>query len=285
MPLSYKFKAAKIRIAPYICQNIRHMSVAANWFQVWFNSPYYHKLYFQRDEKTAETYAGFVKRLLERLNPPAGSLLIDLACGRGTHAQLASSLGLDVTGVDLAPESIAAAKELEHDKLHFYQHDLRLPFWINYFNYALSLFSSFGYFRTEHEHYNAIRTVSQSLKPGGILVLDYLNVHYAEDNLVHKQSIEIAGVNFFITKWFDETHFYKKILIEDEALAEPLEYIEKVSKFSLGDFTDMLAFHHLQIQEVFGDYEFGKYDVNKSPRLLMFASKTTRPLAKEALNA
>ncbi|HTE23452.1 class I SAM-dependent methyltransferase [Flavitalea sp.] len=246
------------------------MSVSANWFQVWFNSPYYHKLYFQRDENRTDL---FIKKLIDRLTPPADSLLVDLACARGTHAKMMADMGYDVTGIDLAPESIDLAKEMENDKLHFYQHDLRLPFWINYFNYAFSLFSTFGYFRTEHEHYNAIRTISQSLKAGGVFVLDYLNVHYAENNLVHKQELEIAGVNYFITKWFDETHFYKKIIIEDENLKEPLEYIEKVSKFSLGDFTDMLAFHHLQIQEVFGSHDFAPYDVNKSPRLLMIAKK------------
>ena len=104
-------------------------------------------------------------------------------------------------------------------------------------------------------------------------MLDYLNVHYAEDHLVHQFDKEIDGVNYFITKWFDETHFYKKIMVEDEALAEPLIYQEKVAKFSLGDFTEMFAYQGLQIQEVFGDYNFGKYDVKKSPRLLMIARK------------
>jgi SAM-dependent methyltransferase len=259
-----------IFVFPYICQNIRNMSVSANWFQVWFNSPYYHKLYFQRGGNRTDL---FIRKLLDRLTPPIDSLLVDLACARGTHAKIMADMGYDVTGIDLAPESIEIAKEMENEKLHFYQHDLRLPFWINYFNYAFSLFSTFGYFRTEHEHYNAIRTISQSLKGGGTFVLDYLNVHYAENNLVHKQELEIEGVNYFITKWFDETHFYKKIIIEDENLQEPLEYVEKVSKFSLGDFTDMLAFHHLQIQEVFGSHDFAPYDVNKSPRLLMIAKK------------
>ena len=246
------------------------MSVSANWFQVWFNSPYYHKLYFQRDQQNVEL---FTKRLIEKFKPSPESVLVDLACAQGSVSRVMAGMGYDVTGIDLAPESISSAKQYETEKLHFYQHDLRLPFWINYFDYAFSLFSTFGYFRTEHEHYNAIRTISQSLRGGGTFVLDYLNVHYAENNLVHKQELEIAGVTYFITKWFDETHFFKKIVIEDEALHEPLEYIEKVSKFSLGDFTDMLSFHRLQIQEVFGDHQFSPYDVNKSPRLLMIAKK------------
>jgi len=38
----------------------------------------------------------------------------------------------------------------------------------------------------------------------------------------------------------------------------------------------MFAFHHLQIQEVFGDYSLGSYDVKKSPRLIMIAKKIVR---------
>jgi len=91
--------------------------------------------------------------------------------------------------------------------------------------------------------------------------------------LVHQFDKEIDGINYFITKWFDETHFYKKIVVEDEALKEPLQYTEKVAKFSLGDFTEMFAYQGLQIQEVFGDYNFGHYDVRKSPRLIMVAKK------------
>ena len=128
-------------------------------------------------------------------------------------------------------------------------------------------------FQHSREHDNAIRTIAQSLKQDGCFVMDYLNVHYAEDHLVHQFDKEIDGVNYFITKWFDETHFYKKIMVEDEALEEPLIYTEKVAKFSLGDFTEMFAYQGLQIQEVFGDYNFGNYDVKKSPRLIMIARK------------
>ena len=245
--------------------------VAAEWFKDWFNTVYYHQLYFNRDEGEA---AGFINLLLTRLQPPANSLLVDVACGRGRHAKILAAKNFDVTGIDLSPDSIAFAKQFETEKLHFYQHDMRLPFWINYFDYAFNFFTSFGYFRTEREHYNAIRSIAQSLKPGGFLVMDYLNVHYAEDHLVHKSDKEIDGVNYHLTKWFDEIHFYKKIIIEDDELKAPLEFTERVAKFNLGDFNDMFAFHHLQIQEVFGDYSLGSYDVKKSPRLIMIARKT-----------
>jgi SAM-dependent methyltransferase len=245
-------------------------TLSPEWFKEWFNSPYYHKLYFERDEKEA---ALFIERLLAYLHPAQDSLMLDVACGRGRHSRILAAKGFDITGIDIAPDSIAFAQQFENEHLRFYQHDMRLPFWINYFNYAFNFFTSFGYFKTEREHYNAIRSIGGSLKKEGVLVLDYLNVHYAEDHLIHKSEKKIDGVTYYLTKWFDETHFYKKILIEDESRKDPLEYTEKVAKFSLGDFNDMFSFYGLQMQQVFGDYELNTYDIKKSPRLLMIARK------------
>lgn len=240
------------------------------WFKDWFNSPYYHQLYFNRDDKEA---AAFIDNLIDYLKPAPGSTMLDVACGKGRHSIQLANKGFDVTGIDLSDDSINEALQFENDTLHFYKHDMRLPFWINYFDYAFNFFTSFGYFNTRREHDDAIRTIAQSINGNGILVMDYLNVHYAEDHLVHQSEKEIDGINFLITKWYDENHFYKKITVEDEALQEPLVYTEKVAKFSLGDFTEMFAYQGLQMQEVFGDYGFGHYDVKKSQRMLMIAKK------------
>ncbi|HPH85608.1 MAG TPA: class I SAM-dependent methyltransferase [Ferruginibacter sp.] len=240
------------------------------WFKEWFNTPYYHQLYFKRDDKEA---AAFIDKLIQYLKPGAEARMLDVACGKGRHSVQLAGKGFDITGIDLSEDSILEAKNQETDRLHFYQHDMRLPFWINYFDYAFNFFTSFGYFKTQREHDNAIRTIAQSLRLKGTFVMDYLNVHYAEDNMVHQSEKEIDGINYIITKWYDETHFYKKILIEDEALQEPLAFTEKVAKFSLGDFTDMFAYQGLQIKEVFGDYQFANYSVKKSPRLIMIAEK------------
>jgi SAM-dependent methyltransferase len=240
------------------------------WFKDWFNSPYYHQLYFKRDKEEATK---FINKLIEYLKPGKESLMLDVACGRGRHSRILAALGFDVTGIDLAVESIKEAKKYETESLHFFVHDMRLPFWINYFDYAFNFFTSFGYFNTRREHDNSIRTIAQSIKPGGIFVLDYLNAHYAEDHLVHKSELKIDEVTYFITKWFDENHFYKKIIVEDEALKKPIEHQEKVAKFSLGDFTEMLAYHQLQVQEVFGDYSFNSYHVRNSSRMVIISKK------------
>lgn len=246
------------------------MDLSTGWFSEWFDSPYYHRLYLNRDEREA---SDFIDRLVYALQPLPESRMLDVACGRGRHARMLAAKGFDVTGIDLSAASIQFAHAFESENLHFYQHDMRLPFRINYYHYAFNFFTSFGYFPTERENENVLRTIARSLTMGGHLMIDYLNARYAEDHLVHRSEKKIDEIQFYITRWFDETHFYKKILIEDEALESPLEFTERVAKYSLGDFTDMLAYQGMQVKQVFGSYLLEPYHFRHSPRLIVLAEK------------
>jgi SAM-dependent methyltransferase len=243
------------------------------WYKDWFNSPFYHKLYFERDEKEAEA---FISTLIDHLKPAPGSYMLDIACGRGRHSRILAKKGFCVTGIDISFDSIAFAKKFETENLEFYQHDMRLPFRVNYFDYVFNFFTSFGYFKTRREHDDAIRTIANGLKPNGIFVIDYLNVHYSEDHFVYNEEKKLNGTTYEIRRWHDETHFYKKIIINDPGLLHSIEYTEKVSKFSFGDLNDMLSYQGLQVQEVFGDYQLGNYDVRTKPRLIIIAKKTAK---------
>jgi SAM-dependent methyltransferase len=249
------------------------------WYKDWFNSPFYHKLYFERDDKEAEA---FIDQLIQYLKPASGSRMLDVACGKGRHSKKLASLGFSVTGIDVSPDSIAYARQFENDNLDFFEHDMRLPFWGNYFDYIFNFFTSFGYFKTRREHDDTIRTIAAGLKPGGIFVIDYLNIHYAEEHLIRDEIKQIGDTSYEIRRWDDDSYFYKKIRVADPSLISPLEFTEKVAKFSLGDFTDMLSYQGLQVQEVFGDYHFGNYDVTKTPRLILISQKmNTDPADKE----
>jgi SAM-dependent methyltransferase len=240
------------------------------WYKDWFNSPFYHKLYFERDEKEANA---FISKLIDHLRPAPKCYMLDVACGRGRHSRLLANKAFIVTGIDLSSDSIVYAKKFEQENLEFYQHDMRLPFRVNYYDYAFNFFTSFGYFKTRREHDDAVRTISNSLKPKGIFVIDYLNVHYAEEHFVNNEIKVIDKTTYEIHRWHDETHFYKKIIIHDPLLLHPIDYTEKVSKFSFGDFNDMLSYQGLQVQEVFGDFHLNSYDVRTKPRLIVIAKK------------
>jgi SAM-dependent methyltransferase len=227
-------------------------------------------LYYKRNEQEA---AAFVKILTQHLQPPLASKILDVGCGKGRHAKVLAALGFDVTGIDLSEPFINEAKKSETENLHFFQHDMRLPFYINYFDYAFNFFTSFGYFNTRREHDAAMRTITQSVRGTGTVVIDYLNTHYVEDHLVQSEECVVFNVPFHLTRWHDEEHFYKQIQIRDPDASLRHLATEKVAKFSLGDFTEMLAYQQMQVQEVFGDYQLKSYDVRKSPRMIIVAKK------------
>ena len=142
------------------------------WFQYWFNSPYYHILYQKRNDAEAEH---FIDNLTAFLKPAPNTKMLDIACGKGRHAIYLNKEGFDVTGIDLSEHSIKHAKKFEKDNLHFLVHDMRKLFYINYFDIAFNLFTSFGYFETENEHVNALKSFRKSLNKDGILILKKLS--------------------------------------------------------------------------------------------------------------
>ena len=81
-----------------------------SWYKEWFNSPFYHKLYFERDEKEAEA---FIEQLIQYLKPARHSHILDVACGKGRHSKKLASLGFTVTGIDISPDNIAYARQFE----------------------------------------------------------------------------------------------------------------------------------------------------------------------------
>jgi SAM-dependent methyltransferase len=150
---------------------------------------------------------------------------------------------------------------------------MQQPFGYNCFDYVFNFFTSFGYFKNENEHNNVLSNMSNALKQGGKLLLDYMNIYYVEERLIRKEEKEIEGIIYHITRWMDENYFFKKIEIEDFSSGELFEYTEKVARFCLSDFNKMFLAYNLLIEEVYGDYKLNEFDQKKSPRLIMIAKK------------
>src|SRR5437763_1350253 len=143
----------------------------------------------------------------------ARSRMVDRACAKGKHSIELASFCFDVTSIDISPDSIAYAKRYETNHLEFYVHDMLLPFWGSYFDYAFNFFTSFGYFKTRREHDDAMRTIAYSVKSQRTLLIDYLHVHYIEEHLVHNEIKKIDDTTYEIHRWQDDTHFHKRIIV------------------------------------------------------------------------
>ncbi|MEO5910829.1 MAG: class I SAM-dependent methyltransferase [Pelobium sp.] len=238
------------------------------WFQNWFNSPYYHILYKKRDDEEAEL---FIDNLCSYLKPKRSSRMLDIACGRGRHAIYLNKKEYDVTGIDLSFGSIKFAQQFENKKLHFWVHDMRYNFYINYFDFAFNLFTSFGYFETEKEHINALKTFKKSLKKGGKLVLDYMNSQKIVNHLVTRETKEIDGINFHISRTVENEKIVKTIDFEHRN--KHYAFKEEVKDFKQDDFLRLFKAAGLDVISIFGDYHLNAFDLNNSDRLIFICER------------
>jgi SAM-dependent methyltransferase len=238
------------------------------WYQFWFNSPYYHILYSQRNDEEAEL---LIDNLSAHLRPKLDSKILDIACGRGRHAVYLNKKGYDVTGIDLSEQNIQYAKQFEQKNLHFYVHDMRKLSNINYYDYALNLFTSFGYFETEKDHVNALKAFRKGLKNDGILVMDYFNTQKITKNLTNQEIKTIDGIEFHLHKFVSEGKIIKHINFEHRLKDYAFE--ERVQAFLSDDFKRMFEKSGLILTETFGSYTLDPFNEATSDRLIMICKK------------
>lgn len=239
-----------------------------SWFAQWFDSPYYHTLYKNRDEKEAES---FIDNLISKLQLKKDSKLIDIACGKGRHATYFNKKGMDVVGIDLSENSIAVAKKMENRNLQFAVHDMRKVFQENHFDIAINLFTSFGYFENPEDEQKAINAMAKNLNSGGILVIDFLNAKKAIINLVEQEKKDIDGIIFHINKKFDGKHIIKNIAFSDKG--KDYYFQEKVKALSLAEFSVFIDAAGLKIIDIFGNYNLDDFDATSSDRLILICKK------------
>jgi SAM-dependent methyltransferase len=241
----------------------------AEWFSTWFDSPYYHLLYRDRNHTEARV---FIDELITHLHPKPTTRLLDLACGKGRHAIYLSEKGYDVTGVDLSPESIAYAQQFAHEHLHFHVHDMRDALPYGPFDFIFNLFTSFGYFANETENVVALRSAAAGLRPGGKMVIDFMNTELTVRELVAREEKVVDGITFQLRRHLDNDFIVKEISFVDRQ-GQPQQYEERVRALSQDRFEEYFYMAGLRLAEVLGDYHLGAYHEKTSPRMIFVLKK------------
>lgn len=239
------------------------------WFSTWFDSPYYHILYAQRDEDEA---AAFIKSLQRKLALVHGARVLDAACGKGRHAITLEQLGFSVDAFDLSPANIEYATVFENKNLLFFVHDLREPLPLpNQYDAIFNFFTSFGYFDDQRDNQKAFDTFSGGLKVGGLLVVDFFNPTYVLANLVPSEIVECQGISFRIKRWSEEGYLYKSIEFTDQG--KEYSFLEKVELIAKNDFISYAATAGLSLVDLKGDYNLSAFDELESPRMIFIWAK------------
>ncbi len=238
------------------------------WFKDWFNSPYYHILYKNRDIKEAQT---FIDNLIKKLKIKKNTKILDVACGKGRHAIYLNKKGMNVTGIDLSKNSINNAKKYENNKLQFKVHDMREVFQKNTFNIATNLFTSLGYFTNIEDEKKTLNAIALSLKKEGILIIDFMNSKKVIQNLVKSEDKKVGDICFKISRSFKDNFIIKSIQFENNN--QKHSFREKVRGLTLTDFYELIKHTDLKIINVFGNYRLEPFKALNSERLIIICQK------------
>jgi SAM-dependent methyltransferase len=234
-----------------------------NWFASWFDSPYYHILYKERNQEEAQL---FMDNLVHYLNLPEEAKILDLACGKGRHAIHLNQLGFTVLGADLSANSILEANKSANATLQFKEHDMREPF-EEKFDAIFNLFTSFGYFENPADNLKTLKAIKDSLTEYGFAVIDFMNVHQVLANLIPEEVKTVDGIDFHIKRYLKDSFIYKEIDFEDQG--EKYHFTEKVSALTLADFENLMEQADIFLLDIFGDYKLKKFHKMESERLIM----------------
>ncbi|CAH0335306.1 hypothetical protein FVB9288_00942 [Flavobacterium sp. CECT 9288] len=234
-----------------------------NWYTSWFDTPYYHILYKDRNYREAQV---FMDNLTHYLNLPENAKVLDLACGKGRHSIYLNQLGFTVLGADLSENSIAEANKNANEKLQFKVHDMREPF-EEKFDAIFNLFTSFGYFESDEDNLTTLIAIKESLSEYGFAVIDFMNVPNVIETLVPTETKTVDGIDFHITRYLKEGHIYKEIDFEDKG--QKYHFTEKVKALTLKDFEELMEQAGIYLLDTFGDYKLKKFHKTESERLIM----------------
>lgn len=249
------------------------MSEETGWYEEWFNSPLYEKMYKHRDQQEAQQMAQLI---VDHFPPDQYPALLDLGCGRGRHSISLAKWGYRVTGIDLSPEAIARAKEsaraMPEAEVTFHVGDMRKPL-DKQFDLIANLFTTFGYFESDDENREVLRNIDRMCHRGSGVVIDFLSAPYVKAHLKPAEEGTEAGMRYEISRYIADGAVHKKMTftLNDNTRRT---FTERVKLYPKSWFEEELRALGLNVNSCFGDYDGSPYQGEESPRLILMAEKS-----------
>jgi SAM-dependent methyltransferase len=163
-----------------------------------------------------------VRRTVELLTAglAPGASVLDLGCGPGRYAQQLADDGFAVTGVDVNRASIEYARHHVRGRLRYIEADYTRDLPRGPFDLAILIYLDFGTHLPEVQR-ALLRDICRRLRPGGRLVLDYLDAAAAD---LHRQrrDWEASATGGF---WASGPYLLlSETTVEPQVLAERMRY-------------------------------------------------------------
>ncbi len=237
------------------------------WYRRAFGELYL-LVYSHRNEDLAQREIDF---LLQKLNLPTGSWVLDLCCGSGRHLRFLRKAGLCAVGLDLSSALLSEAASKRGLRGALVRGDMRhLPF-ERTFKCVLNLFSSFGYFASDRENERALREMVRVLEPGGWLVVDHINRPYLERTLVPRSEEEFPEGRLVQERRISGKRVEKEITWIRKG-EEPLHVHESVRVYTRTELEELLQRFGLEVKWWWGGFEAQPLAAH-SPRMIAVARK------------
>jgi SAM-dependent methyltransferase len=230
------------------------------WFEEWFGEEYL-QLYPHRDDAEAERAVALIARAT---GLAAGWRVLDVGSGAGRHARAFQALGARRVGLDLSATLLRVARGVTDAPL--VRADMRrIPIRQGSMDLTVSLFTSFGYFEHDEEHAAALREMVGTLRPGGWLVIDFLNAAEVRRRLVPRETVAMPGGEAEVARTMspDGRYVCKTILTPAGR-----RFTERVRLFDQGQMSAMLRDAGVEVRHGFGDYDAAPLEPD-SPRTIL----------------
>ncbi len=247
-----------------------------NWYEKAFGDRYL-DLYSHRDQDEAERALELIEHVAG-FSGSGGGLVLDLACGQGRYSRLLADKGHRVAALDLSMpllERGRVAAPVEYPSggsVWYVRADMRVVPFQGAFELAISMFTSFGYFRTDEENAGVLRQISDALVPGGRWLIDYLNRPRVIATLVPHDTSRRGGLRITQRRRLEDgrRRVVKDVVIEGPGGSQ--QWTESVRMYARQELEAMLAAAGLGVENVYGDYCREEYSAD-SPRLIMAGRK------------
>ncbi|MCH7973180.1 MAG: class I SAM-dependent methyltransferase [Bacteroidetes bacterium] len=243
----------------------------AEWFESWFESEEYLKVYKHRDEREA---LQLVESIISITNIKNKSKILDLACGAGRHSIEFAKKGFLLTAVDLSENLLNNAKvnaqNAEVD-IDFIRADIRDFYIDDKFDLVLNLFTSFGYFESDEENFKVFKSAYDHLNENGFFIFDYFNKKYLEENLIPNSSLRIEDGEIIQKRRIEKGRVIKDIIIKKNGNEKYFK--ESVKIYSLDEIKSKLELTKFNIKDIYGSFDRSKFDESLSNRIIIIAQK------------
>lgn len=236
------------------------------WFKTAFGADYL-RIYAHRSDAQAAAQVAAMQAC--GLLPSAGRVL-DIACGAGRHLHAMVRAGLDARGLDYSQDLLRAGG-LRNCAVCA---DMRAtPFAEECFDWACSLFTSFGYFESDGGDLAMFASAARVLKPGGRLVLDHINPQVTLRELQSQTVSESEGTKLVQRRHYDPSSRLLCKDIEFTQGGETRRWQERVRLYEPRELELLLNQAGFAGLKRFGDLDGRPWDETTSPRQVVLASR------------